>query len=277
MTVVCLTPCGCYDYIMHAFALDNLGVKFDGWCSVLYSLKMDVVTAKVTDVAVLRRMLFATAYLPTDIPNYWAIIASFGSLHSSEKACISPQVAQMTMENVQVLNADAFCADIDLTRELVTMEIGPNKQPCGIPLIPKQRLCLSCGEKLPLRSDRPSRLTVYTASLGTLPATHYHKYCHNYRKGCKLVHFYGYYKLGDGVLHYSNDCLSLPYFLSSQEIGFELVMLKHFDVELLIGQISYMQKADIYNISNGYDTTKKECSAIEKKPEARKQPAHGYV
>ena len=33
----------------------------------------------------------------------------------------------------------------ELTRELVTMEIGPNKQPCGIPLIPKQRMCLPCG------------------------------------------------------------------------------------------------------------------------------------
>ena len=130
--------------------------------------------------------------------------------------------------------------------------------------------------KLLFRSDRPSRLTLYTESLGTLPATHYRKYCHNYRKGCKLVHFYGYYKAGDGGIHYSDDCLSLPYFLSTQETGFELAMLKHFDVELLIGHISYMQKADIiYNISNGYDTTKKECSTIEKEKEAHKQPIHG--
>lgn len=32
-------------------------------------------------------------------------------------------------------------------------------------------------------------------------------------------------------------------------------MLQKFDVELLIGQVSYKQKADIYNIYNGYDTT----------------------
>ena len=72
---------------------------------------MEVVAAKVTDVAVLRRMLFATAYLPADIPNYWAIVARFACLHSPEKAGISPQVAQMTMENVQFLNKDAFCQD----------------------------------------------------------------------------------------------------------------------------------------------------------------------
>ena len=54
-------------------------------------------------------------------------------------------------------------------------------------------------------------------------------------------------------------------------------MLKHFDVELLIGQLSYKQKADIYNVSNGYDTTKKKCSTIEKEKEVHKQPPHGYV
>ena len=93
-----------------------------------------------------------------------------------------------------------------------------------------------------LVSPGPSRLTLYTESLGTLPATHYDKYCHNCRKGCKPVHFNG-YKLGDGLIHYSDDCLSLPYLLSTQETGVETAMLKHFDVKLLVGQISYMQKA----------------------------------
>ena len=35
-------------------------------------------------------------------------------------------------------------------------------------------------------------------------------------------------------------------------------MLQKLDAELLIGQISYKQKAEIYNVSNGYDATKKE-------------------
>lgn len=120
-------------------------------------------------------------------------------------------------------------------------------------------------------------MTLYTDSMGTVPGTHYHKYCSNYRKGCKLTQFYGYHKIADGGKHYSEDSLSLPFFLSSQETGFEMDMLKHFDVELLIGQLSYKQKADIYNVSNGYDTTKKKCSTIEKEKEVHKQPPHGYV
>ena len=57
--------------------------------------------------------------------------------------------------------------------------------------------------------------------------------------------------------------MTLPYFLSTQETGFELSMLKKFDAELLIGQLSYKQKADIYNLTKGFDHTKKQCSTSE--------------
>ena len=239
---------------------------------------MEVVAALIGDVAVLRRMLFATSNLPPELPNYWDTVASFGCLgRSSDQQKITPDLAQMAMENLKVLDADAFCTDGSLNKELVMMPHGPSRQPLGISLIPKQTECQSCGGKLLLRSDRPSRMTLYTDSMGTVPGTHYHKYCSNYRKGCKLTQFYGYHKIADGGKHYSEDSLSLPFFLSSQETGFEMDMLKHFDVELLIGQLSYKQKADIYNVSNGYDTTKKKCSTIEKEKEVHKQPPHGYV
>ena len=177
-----------------------------------------------------------------------------------------------------MLNEKAFCTDTLLTKELVTLEHGPNKLPLGVPLVSNQTQCHLCGGKLLLRNNRPRRMTLYTESLGTVPATHYHKYCHNHRKGCKLIQFYGYYRSGGGGgVRYNNDWLSLPYFLSSQETGFELKMLQQFDTQLLIGQISYKQKADIYNVSKAYDTTKKECSTIEKNKEERPQPVHGYV
>ena len=89
------------------------------------------------------------------------------------------------------------------------------------------------------------RLTLYTASLGTVPATHFHKLCRNSRKGCHVVQYYGYSKSGIGSMFYNTNWMTLPYFLSSQETSFEMKMLKDFDVELLIGQISY-QKNLIY-------------------------------
>ena len=162
----------------------------------------------------------------------------------------------MIMENVQFLNADAFCEDIELTRELVGMGIGPNRQPSGVPLIPKQKTCQLCGGSFSFG------VTILAGLLSTPNL---------------LVHFLPLTTASIAITIIkgaSDDCLSLPYFLSTQETGFELAMLKHFNVELLIGHISYLQKADIYNISNGYDTTKKQCSTIEKEKEARKQPIH---
>ena len=71
--------------------------------------------------------------------------------------------------------------------------------------------------------------------------------------------------------------MSLPYFVSTQETGFEMSMLKRFDLELLIGQLSYKQKADIYNVYEGYDTTKKTCSSTNKETSSHKTPVHRYV
>ena len=178
---------------------------------------------------------------------------------------------------MQVLSSESFVSDAKLTHELIEMECPVTKQPLGISLVPDQIKCHSCGGKLLLRKDRPSKMTLYTESLGTVPATHFHKYCQNFRKGCKFVQFYGYYRSDDGKLYYDDYWNSLPYFLSTQETGFEMAMLKQFDIELLIGQMPYKQKADIiYNITKGYDTTKKVCSTVEKDKEVHK-PIHGYV
>ena len=45
----------------------------------------------------------------------------------------------------------------------------------------------------------------------------------------------------------------------------------------LLGQMSYNQKAKIYNIEKGYDTTKEDCSTIEKDKVPRKPPVHQDV
>lgn len=42
------------------------------------------------------------------------------------------------------------------------------------------------------------------------------------------------------------------YIVSTTDTAFELHMLKKYDVELFLGQVSYSQKADIYNYCNGY-------------------------
>lgn len=53
------------------------------------------------------------------------------------------------------------------------------------------------------------------------------------------------------------------YFVSTSETAIEMSMLKKFDGELLLGQISYNQKAEIYNYCNGYPVQLKKCSTLE--------------
>ena len=55
-----------------------------------------------------------------------------------------------------------------------------------------------------------------------------------------------------------------------------MAMLKQFDVELLVGQVSYKQKAYIYNLSKGYDITQKECTTINKIKEPSRPPIYRY-
>lgn len=43
----------------------------------------------------------------------------------------------------------------------------------GVVLISKRQSYIECGGKLLLWSDRPSKVTLYTDSHGTLPAVHY--------------------------------------------------------------------------------------------------------
>ena len=76
-----------------------------------------------TDTAsVQRRLVFATSFLPPDIPFYWNIVADFANQAISGKSSISQESARIAMGNVEVLYKDAFCSDVELTKQLISME-----------------------------------------------------------------------------------------------------------------------------------------------------------
>ena len=125
-------------------------------------------------------MLFATANIPSGIPQYWEVIACFSS-QGSDKPVDAAQV-RLLMENLQLLNKEAFCNDIELTKELLGIEVKQLPQPLGVILLSAKDTCRLCGAKLLTRNDRPSRVILYTEHLATVPATHYHKFCRNQRR-----------------------------------------------------------------------------------------------
>ena len=48
--------------------------------------------------------------------------------------------------------------------------------------------------------------------------------------------------------------------MSTRETAFEMALLDQLDAEVLIGQLSYKQRSEIYNIKHGYDNAKKNTS-----------------
>jgi hypothetical protein len=142
-------------------------------------------------------------------------------------------------------------------KELCTIE-GFQGHPLGYVLISAREYCGVCREHLLVREDRPSFPIIYSNELGTFSGTHFRKYCSNNWKGCSFSQHYGFHQNGsDSDIVYDDDYLDLPYFLSSQMTAFQTTMLNTLSAEILLGQISYKQKSEIYNYTHGYDCVTK--------------------
>lgn len=95
-------------------------------------------------------------------------------------------MVRVLVENTQLLDHEALKLDDELLKEAIEQK-GFNGKPLGIVLVSNNATCKICGGKLLVRADRPSFLTAYTNSLGTVTVTHFRKYCHNARKGCSAL------------------------------------------------------------------------------------------
>ena len=202
------------------------------------------------DPSVLRRLTFAASNLHQDTPKYWNIVTTFG-FKFSEVHCTAEKV-KVFLENINFLDENASDSDQFLLKELIEFE-GFNGHPLGLVLISSKKICDICGKHLLLREDRPSFPIVYTDD-GTISGTHFRKYCSNHWQGCSFTQHYGFHQRGNtSEIHYDDDCLDLPYFLSMNMTAVQTKMLKSLSAEILLGQLSYKQKSDIYNFIHGYD------------------------
>ena len=212
-------------------------------------------------LSIVRRLVFASAVLPQDTPQFWEIVSSFansseGGSSSSTTTKLTPQGAKTYIENLQYLDPDSLKSDQDLTAELQSF-IGHKGIALGLVLVSPKQTCRLCGSALLVKADRPSRVTVYSDSFGTVEGTHYRKVCKRFRVGCQFVQHYGHYSKGGTDIYFDEDFKCLPYFVSTRETAFETTLLQQLDAEVLIGQLSYKQRSEIYNIKHGYDKPQK--------------------
>ena len=224
---------------------------------------MDMFFVLVPNAVIRRRIMFASSFLPKEYPLYWDMVMKFATANSPEAVAKLTEAdvkrkLSLTIENLQSIYPAAFTDDKELTKQLIHME-KPDGGEVGVILISDKSVCSQCSSTLALRSDRPSHITVYSEILGTVTGMHYHKTCKS--RSCKTVQYYGYVTCGSkSGLKYDSNWADLPYFVSSQETVFESSFLKKMDADLLIGQVSYRQKADIYNYFHQYYNIKKQHS-----------------
>lgn len=194
----------------------------------------------VRKISVLRKLIFALVNLPADLPNLLDVVVQFAT--KDEEFTIPSNEIKVLLENIYELDCKAFATDNKLLQELLTFQVAERK-PLGYILISPNEYCLLCNKKMLLRKDRPASITIYDDKLGTIPGSHYHKYC-----SCGFTQYYGYYTtMGSTSVYYNSNWGSLDYFMSSRETAFSINLLKQFNAQILIGQQSFKQCADVYN------------------------------
>lgn len=203
------------------------------------------------------------------------MVTSFGFKKVTEKP--TTEKVRVLVENTEFLDHEALILDEELFRELVQHE-GFDGHPLGIVLLSSNSICKLCGGNLLVRADRPSFLTGYTNSLGTVPVTHFRKYCNKARTGCSFTQHYGFHTFGEGTdVTYDENWADLPYFVSTYKTAFEMSMLKAFNAEVLIGQVSYNQRCDVYNYIHGYEDRHKTAPKEKRARESTSHKAHANV
>lgn len=231
----------------------------------MHKMLQEVVSV-CSDPSVVRRLTFAAATLPVDTPGYWEVVTKFG--FKSLATVPSTGEVQVLLENIKFLDHGTFDADSSLQKELIEQE-GFEGHPLGIVLVSAKTRCKLCQGELQVRSDRPSYPVIYTNNLGTISGTHFRKYCQNNWKGCSFTQHYGFHSIGnDSEVIYDCDSLDLPFFLSTHATAFQTKLLLTLTAEVLLGQLSYTQKTDIYNYVHNYDSQMKKGVAVDTKEDS---------
>lgn len=201
------------------------------------------VSDHLQNVSTLRRLLFAVKYLSRDLPNFWSIALEFATGHTSDA---DTAIVSALIENLESFDEKAFQNDEELTREIINWR--SDGRPLGIVLISRKSQCVVCKSSLMLRKDRAASIVVYDDTLGPCPGSHFHKVCT--RRSCSIRQYYGYHTATASTepeIIYDDDWKENKYFVSSSVTAFSMQMLVQMDSQILIGQLSYMQIANIFN------------------------------
>ena len=135
-----------------------------------------LLSQQFTELSAVRRLIFALVHLPEDLPNLWEIAISFST---GKQSSVSSSDIKLLIENLKEIDAAAFTKDDELLQELMSLPSVKSSKPLGLVFLSKISSCPLCNKSMLIRKDRPARLVVYDDKLGSVPGSHYHRYCPN--------------------------------------------------------------------------------------------------
>jgi len=88
---------------------------------------LGAISKYISDVSVLRRLLFAVVHLPKDLPNFWGVAVEFATKGKESRNAINSQQAQMFMENIHSLDNSAFSSERQLLLNLLELQVSSHR------------------------------------------------------------------------------------------------------------------------------------------------------
>ena len=127
---------------------------------------MDLLPPELQDLAVLRRIIFAVAQLPRDLPQYWDVVTQFA--RQGDKSLQSESV-RLAVENLQFINERVFVTDTQLREEIHALRAPHcSSSPLGIVLLSLNKTCKVCGGGIYRFEVTDQATQLYTLCLGAL-------------------------------------------------------------------------------------------------------------
>ena len=213
-----------------------------------------------SDFGVVRRGIYFVNYVPKVIPNFAGQLSKFVSQGQKRKRSCGNESHQEDYgdaighlaSNLTTLFPDTRKGEYELWKELHEHSMEENEQALGAVLISKKTHCRLCKKSLYVKTCRISEVVVYDETKGTFLASKIPKVCTN--KNCQFTQHYGYYTIGSKKFC-DEDWWHNEFLVTSARTVFSIDLLKKFEIEVLIAKMSFKEKAEIYNASNGYHTT----------------------
>lgn len=121
---------------------------------------------------------------------------------------------------------------------------------CGVPIarifVSEKKVCNVCSNYLVVEG-KPHVVVVYDIALGSYLGSRITKVC----RKCKLYQHYGYWTQ-KGERCFDRDCLTLDFFMSSEETVFDIALIQECMSLLVVGAVPFSTFAASYNRRFGY-------------------------